>query len=296
MKVKKSRDWYIFQAISITVLTLGALIAVFPFVVIISGSLSDNELIARTGYSILPKGLTTAAYRTILRIPQSLLTAYRVTIVNTVCGSLIGLLCMSMAGYALSRKDFRHRNVISFLIYFTTIFGGGLVPWYIMIANTLSLKDNLLALCLPLLMNPFMIFLMRTFIANNVPDSIIDSCRVDGAGEFTIFFRIVLPLIPSALATIGLFLGLMYWNDWYMSSMFISSPAKFELQFYLYNMLSGFEAFKQMNSAAIAESVAVPSETVKLAMAVFVTGPIILLYPFVQKYFIAGITIGAVKG
>jgi putative aldouronate transport system permease protein len=165
-----------------------------------------------------------------------------------------------------------------------------------MIANTLGWKDSPLAICLPLIMSPFMIFLMRTFIANNVPDSLVESCRIDGAGEFRIFVSVVLPLIPSALATIGLFLGLMYWNGWYMSSMFLTTPAKFELQFYLYNMLSGFEAFKQLNSASITESVSVPSETVKLAMAVIVTGPIVLLYPFAQKFFISGITIGAVKG
>ncbi|MDR1560141.1 MAG: carbohydrate ABC transporter permease [Clostridiales bacterium] len=296
MKIKRGRETVVFQIIAMVVLAVCALISVLPFLIIISGSLSNNELISREGYSILPKQLTPQAYTTILRIPESLLTAYRVTIVNTLVGSLTGLICMSMAGYVLSRKNFRHRNIISFLIYFTTIFGGGLVPWYIMISNTLHLKDSLLAICLPLIMSPFMIILMRTFISNNVPDSLVESCRIDGAGEFSIYLHIVLPLIPSGLATIGLFLGLMYWNDWYMSSMFISTPAKFELQFYLYNMLSGFEAFKQMNTASVTESVSIPSETVKLAMAVFVTGPIILLYPFVQRFFISGITIGAVKG
>ncbi|MDR1000574.1 MAG: carbohydrate ABC transporter permease [Clostridiales bacterium] len=294
--IKKEKEAVIFQRLAVITLGLAATVSILPFLIIITGSLSNNELVSRYGYSIWPREFTLQAYRVILKMPDSLLRAYRVTIVNTLAGSTAGLIFMSMAGFVLSRKDFKHRNIISFLIYFTTIFGGGLVPWYIMITNTLNLKDSLLAICLPMIMSPFMIFLMRTFIANNVPDSLVDSCRIDGAGEFTIYLRLVLPLIPSGLATIGLFLGLMYWNDWYLSSMFITTPAKFELQFYLYNMLSGFEAFKQMNSASVSESVSIPSETVKLAMAVIVTGPIVLLYPFVQKFFISGITIGAVKG
>lgn len=287
-----------FNGIAYIVIIAITILCLLPFILIISGSLSDEGTIAREGYSLVPKVFSLNAYKTVFKFPMGILQAYKVTVLNTLVGTALGLFFISMTGYVLSRKDFKYRNKISFMIYFTTLFGGGLVPWYIMYTNVLNLKDSYVAICLPGLMTPFLIILMRTFISSSVPDEIVESAKIDGAENFRIYLKIVLPVITPGLATIGLFLALNYWNDWYLSSMFITSTHKYELQFYLYNMLNSFEALNRMMSGkgGAAVSFTPPAETVKLAMAVVATGPILFLYPFVQRYFVAGITVGAVKG
>lgn len=298
MKRKLSPYVILFNIIAYVVIICITILCLLPFVLIISGSFSDEASIATEGYHLLPKVFSLKAYETIFKFPGGILQAYKVTIVNTIIGTILGLLFISMTGYVLSRKDFKYRNKAAFLIYFTTIFGGGLIPWYIMYTNVLRLKDSYVAICLPGLMTPFLIILMRTFISSSVPDEIVESSKIDGAGNFRIYLKIVLPIITPGLATIGLFLALNYWNDWYLSSMFITTPEKQELQFYLYNMLNSFEALNRMmaGKGGAAVDFTPPSETVKLAMAVIATGPILFLYPFVQRYFVAGLTVGAVKG
>jgi putative aldouronate transport system permease protein len=288
----------LFNILAYTFISITTLLCLLPFLIIISGSLTDNASIATSGYHLIPKVFSVEAYRTIFYFPQGILKAYAVTGLNTLTGTTLGLFFISMAGYVLSRKDFKYRNPISFLIYFTTIFGGGLVPWYIMVNNILKLHDSYIALCYPGLMTPFLIILMRTFIIHSFPDEMYEAAKIDGAGDFKIYRSIVLPVITPGLATVGLFLALNYWNDWYLSSMFISTPSKYELQFYLYNMLNSYQALTQMLSGTGASVVInnPPTESVKLAMAVIATGPIILVFPFIQKYFVEGITIGAVKG
>jgi ABC-type sugar transport system, permease component len=288
----------LFNILAYIIIGVVTVLCVLPFLLIISGSLTDNASIATSGYHLIPKIFSFEAYKIILAFPKEILQAYTVTTVNTVVGTILGLFFISMTGFVLSRKNFKYRNKISFLIYFTTIFGGGLVPWYIMVNNVLHLHDSYLALCFPGLMTPFLIILMRTFILSSVPDEMVEAAKIDGAGEFRIYREIVLPVIAPGLATVGLFLALNYWNDWFLSSMFISTPAKYELQFYLYNMLSGYQALNQMLSGSGASVVInnPPTESVKLAMAVIATGPIILIFPFIQRYFVEGITIGSVKG
>jgi putative aldouronate transport system permease protein len=295
--IKRGPSFYVFNVIALTFTTITALLCLLPFLVIISGSFSSNSSILRDGYQLFPKEFSSEAYHTIFAYPDSIVRSYLVTIFVTAVGTAAGLFMVSSAGYVLSRKDFKYRNKISFLIYFTTIFGTGLVPWYMMYVNVLHLKNSLLALILPSITSPFLIILMRTFINSSVPDAIIESAKIDGAGDFRIFARIVLPIIPSGLATIGLFLALGYWNDWYLSSIFIQSPNKYMLQFYLYNMVNSAESMKQLaanNPNMMIKNL--PTESVKMAMAVITTGPVFLFYPFVQKYFVSGITIGAVKG
>ncbi len=287
-----------FNAIAYVVVICITILCLLPFILIISGSLSDEGTIAREGYSLIPQVFSLDAYKTVFKFPLGILQAYKVTGLNTIVGTFLGLFFISMTGYVLSRKDFKYRNRIAFMIYFTTLFGGGLVPWYIMYTNVLNLKDSYIAICLPGLMSPFLIILMRTFITSSVPDEIVESAKIDGAESFLIYLKIVLPVITPGLATIGLFLALNYWNDWYLSSVFITSPDKYELQFYLYNMLNGFDALNRMMSGKGATTInfTPPAETTKLAMAVVATGPILFLYPFIQRYFVAGITVGAVKG
>lgn len=296
MKVKDSKSMIVFQSIAYVLLTLGAVICVLPFLLIVSGSLTEDAVIMKEGYSILPKNFTFAAYETIFKVPGEILQAYKMTIFYTAVGTGIGLFMITLTAYVISRKEFKYRNQISFLIYFTTIFGGGMIPWYLMYANVLNLKGSTFPIWFPGLMSPFLIILMRTFISDSVPDAITESAKLDGAGQFTIFSRIVLPVLGPGIATVGLFLALGYWNDWYRSSMFSTGQDTWELQFYLYNMLNASSSIKQMAQNANISVADMPTQSVKLAMAVVVTGPVLLFYPFVQRYFVSGITVGAVKG
>ena len=286
----------VFNLLAYSLLTILSVACVLPFLIILAGSFTDNASIIKDGYSLWPKVFSTQAYATIFRNPADILQAYGVTIFCTVVGTALGLFMTALAGYALSRKSFTARNKISFLIYFTTIFGGGLVPWYFMIASVLHLKGTLTALWMPGLTSPFLIILMRTFIQESIPDEITEAANIDGAGHATIFSKIVLPVLKPGLATGGLFLALGYWNDWYRSSLFSDDSKTWELQYYLYNMINRNEALRSLASQANIQIRNLPSETVKLAMTIVVTGPILLLYPFVQRYFVSGITVGAVKG
>lgn len=296
MKIKDSKSTILFNWMSYIILVSFSIICVLPFLIILAGSVTDNKIIVEQGYSLWPKGFTWEAYATIFKNPADMLKAYGVTAYVTLIGTGIGLVLISLTGYVLSRKEFKYRNQVSFMIYFTTIFGGGLVPWYYMISGVLKLKGSLVAIWMPGLMSPFLIILMRTFILAAVPDEISEAAKIDGAGHVRIFFNVVFPVIKPALATIGLFLALGYWNDWYRSSLFSTSSDTWTLQYYLYNMMNKAEAMKGIASSASVTIDALPSESMKMAMAVVVTGPILLLYPFVQRYFVSGITIGAVKG
>ncbi len=296
MKVKISKSMIVFQSIAYVLLALGALVCVAPFLIILSGSLTDDAVIIKDGYSILPRGFTLAAYETIFKVPGEILQAYKMTMFYTAVGTVLGLLMITLTAYVISRKEFKYRNQVSFLIYFTTLFGGGMIPWYLMYANVLNLKGSTFPIWFPGLMSPFLIILMRTFISESVPDAITESAKLDGAGHVTIFFRIILPVLGPGLATVGLFLALGYWNDWYRSSMFSVSQDTWELQFYLYNLLNASAGMKQMAQSANIAMTEIPTQSMKLAMAVVVTGPVLLFYPFVQRYFVSGITVGAVKG
>lgn len=296
MKIKQGKASIVFNIISYSLLTIASIICVVPFILILSGSFTDNMTILHEGYSLLPKNFTMEAYKTVFKAPEDILQAYKMNFYYTGVGTFFGLMMITLTGYVISRKEFKYRNNISFLIYFTSIFGGGTIPWYLMYAQVLGLKGSTFSIWFPALMSPFLVVLMRTFIVGSVPDAITESAKIDGAGHVTIFAKIVLPVLGPGLATIGLFLALGYWNDWYRSSMFSTSSKTWELQFYLYNMLNASDAIKQMSQYASIPTTEMPTESVKLAMAVVATGPILLLYPFVQKYFVSGITVGAVKG
>ena len=294
-KIKLTSSRIVFNIISYVFITLLAALCVLPFVMLISGSFSSEQAIRFNGYSILPQEFTTEAYGVIFKSPEKVLRAYGVTIFITAVGTILGLFLLTMTAYVISRQDFKYRNKISFFFYFTTLFNGGMISTYIFYIQYLHLKDNFLALILPGIMNVFYLLIMRSFV-NTVPTALIESAKIDGAGEFRIFVQIVLPLPKSGLATIGLFMALGYWNDWYNAMLYMNTETKFPLQYMLYNMLQ-----KQQALAAIASQVGIkvenlPSNSLKLAMAVVATGPIILFYPFVQKYFVKGITIGSVKG
>lgn len=278
------------------VVGLFSILCIIPFWLIIASSFSTEEAIRRTGFTLWPREFSTFSYELILRSPDQLIGAYALTIALTVTGTAIGLFVISMTGYALQRRDFPFRNGISFYIYFTSLFSAGLVPFYYIIVKVYGLKDSYLAILLPLLMNPWLIILMKNYV-KAIPHEITESGKIDGAGDFAIFIQLILPSMTPALATIGLFLALGYWNEWYYSSLFLTSATKYRpLQYQLYNIINKVAALK--NSVAGNNIVIpnLPSETLKMATAVLATGPVILIYPFVQKYFVAGLTVGAVKG
>ena len=286
----------IIRGFTYVVVTLFALFCVLPFLLIISSSLSSEAAIRRSGFTLWPRDFSLYAYNLIFRSPDQLVGAYIVTICLTIVGTLVGLFVISMTGYALQRRDFVFRNGIMFFIYFTSLFSAGLVPFYILIVQWLRLRDSYFAILLPLLMNPWLIVLMKNFV-KAIPHEITESGKIDGAGDFRIFYELILPTMKPALATIGLFIALGYWNEWYYSSLFLSSKVAYKpLQYQLYNIINKVASLK--NSLAGANIVLddLPGETLKMATAMLATGPIILLYPFVQKYFVAGLTVGAVKG
>ena len=295
MKIRTERSAVFFNIVGYIVISILSLLCLLPFWLIISGSFSSEAEIVRDGFKIFPSEFTISAYQSVFSNPQQIFKAYAVSISLTAVGTLFGLFLISMAGYVLSRKDFKYRNTLSFFIYFTTLFSGGLIPWYILIVKYLDWKDSYLALLIPMMIGAWNIILMKNFM-KSIPDSIIESAKIDGAGEFTIYSKLVLPLSTPGLATIGLFLGLAYWNDWFSANIFITTEAKYPLQFLLYKILASAAVLKTSVAANLSADFKPPTESLKMAVAIVVTGPIIFLYPFLQRYFVKGLTIGAVKG
>ena len=294
-RVKMGTAAIVFNVIGCVLVGLVALVCLLPFIMLISGSFSSEQAIRFTGYGLLPKDFTLEAYRIVFKYPQKIARAYGVSITITLIGTVLGLFITTMAAYVISRKDFKYRNAISFFFYFTTLFNGGMVSTYIFYIQYLHLKDNLLALILPGMVNIFYLLIMRSFVSP-IPIALVESAKIDGAGEFRTFIQIVLPLLKSGLATIGLFMALGYWNDWYNAMLYLNTSEKYPLQYMLYDLLQQTQALARIASQAGIRVESLPSNTLKLAMAVVATGPIILLYPFVQKYFVKGVTIGSVKG
>ena len=299
-KVKQGKDVIALHAIAYCFTGLLALLCLVPFLMVLAGSFSSEEAITANGFSILPQDFSLEAYKTVFKEPTVVIRAYATTICLTAVGTLIGLLVQTMTAYVLSRKDFEWRNGFSFFFYFTTLFSGGLVPTYILYTQTLDLQDSYLALLLPLVFSVYNLLVMKSYISA-IPDSLIDAAKIDGCGEVRTLFQVVLPLIKPALATVGLFIALAYWNDWYNAMLYIKSEERYPLQYFLYQQVNNIESYKKLISSnavssAVVSSLSLPTQTLKMALTIVVTGPIILAFPVVQKYFVQGITIGAVKG
>ena len=250
------------------------------------------------GYRMIPKQLSFSAYEYILQNSGEIMNAYGVTILTTVIGTALSVAVIAMYAYPISRKDFRYKKSFTFFVFFTMIFNGGMVPWYIVCTNILHIGDTLSALILPYIISAWYVIVMRTFFATTIPDAIIESARIDGAGDFRTFCIIVMPLSLPGLATIALFSTLRYWNDWWLPLMLINNPALSNLQYYLYRIIMNIQVLAENAAAGIsqAEMINLPQESARMAMCIIAIGPIILAYPFFQKYFIKGLTIGSVKG
>ncbi|GMK49001.1 carbohydrate ABC transporter permease [Paenibacillus glycanilyticus] len=295
MKIKMERATIVFNIIGYVLITILTVLCLLPFLLIVSGSFTPEIQIISKGFSLIPETFSLDAYKAAFSNPKQIFDGYKVTIFITVVGTAVGLFLTSMAGFVLSRKDFKYRDQLSFFIYFTTLFSGGLIPWYILITKHLDLKDTYMALIVPSLLSAWNIILMKNFM-KSIPDSIVESAKIDGAGEFTIYLRLILPLSGPGLATIGLFMALGYWNDWFMANLFITSESHYPLQFLLYKILASAAVLKTNVAGNLSPTFQPPAETLKMAAAVIATGPIVFLYPFVQRFFVKGLTIGAVKG
>jgi putative aldouronate transport system permease protein len=295
---RRTTDQIFFSGISYGALFIFGMICVIPFVLIIMASVTSEQSLVRNGYQLFPAEFSLESYRWVFRNPMQIVIAYRNTIAYTVFGTTASVLMTTMTGYVLSRKDFAWRNGFSFFFFFTTLFHGGLVPWYILCIRYLGFKNSYYALILPLVFSIWHMIIAKNFM-RSIPYEIIESVKVDGANDVLIYFKIILPLAKPLLATLGLFSALAYWNDWYNSMLFISDPNKQTLQYFLYVMLSNVQALKQMAAAGDSEilnNLDLPSQTMKMAMTCVATGPVIFLYPLIQRHFIKGLTIGAVKG
>ena len=269
---------------------------IVPLILMISVSFSSEASIAEHGYKLIPQEWDVEAYRYILKNPKMLIDAYTVTILSSVIGTFLTVLFTAMLAYPLSRKGLKGRKIISFYLYFTMLFSGGLVPTYILQTQYLHLGNNFLIYILPSLVSVWHVFMMRTFFAQ-IPNEIFESMRLDGASEFNIFFRTVIPLSKPIIATVALLTFLSKWGDWYTAMLYIDDDRLVTLQYLLQKMLRNLELVNQMSESGMGDvAVDVPSETVRMAMAVVAAGPALVIFPFFQKYFVKGLTVGSVKG
>lgn len=295
MKVKRKMHDRSFDIIGSVIIVFVAIVCVLPFALMISGSLSSEVVVSSKGFGLLPKGFTLDAYGYIFKSPEKILNGYKMSIIVTVLGTVIGLFITSMTGYVLARKGFMLADKLAFYFYFTTLFSGGLLPYYILLTRYLHFRNTIFGLVMPGMLSVFNIIIMKNFV-KSIPHEICESALVDGAGEFQIFSKIYLHMMKPALATIGLFMALGYWNNWSNSMLYTDVEEMYTLQYLLYRTTSGLTAIAQNPELAAEAVVTLPTQTVKLAMTVVSIGPIILVYPFVQKYFVQGMTVGAVKG
>lgn len=276
-----------------TLFAILSVLCVIPIVMLVSISLSDNGRILREGYSFLPRGFTLEAYKYLMKDASKILGAYRITLFETVVGTLSSMICTVLLSYVISRRNFKYRNIISFIVMFTMLFRAGMFPSYYWITNGLGLKNNLLVLILPGCVTAWNVLLMKSFFLD-VPEEIIEAASIDGCNNYGILVRVVLPLSKAALATVGLFTILRYFNDW-QSSMLYMNEDRISVQYFLYKTLNNIAA-AQANTSALQSYEVFPQEPVRMAIAVISIVPIIVVFPFLQKYFVKGITLGAVKG
>lgn len=270
-----------------------------PIVTVFSISISREEDLLRMGYQIFPKHIDFLAYKYLFKYPELILNAYGVTIFVTVAGTFSALLINSMAAYALSRKQFEYRNPLSFIIFFTTMFSGGLIPWYILITSYLHLGNKIWVMFVPYLAMPFNMFILRTNF-RSIPDSIVESAKIDGANEFYVYYKLILPLSKPTLATIGLFCFLSFWNDWWLCLLFIDKSKLYNLQYMLYRIMANISyltSANPMNSSGLSiDTSKLPNESARMATVVLAAGPMLFVFSFFQKYFVQGLTVGSIKG
>jgi ABC-type sugar transport system, permease component len=292
------RSWT--KAIPHIVLALLSLLCLLPFILLFMASISDETAIVKYGYSFFPKAFSAAAYKYLWQQSSVIGHAYLITIGVTAVGTVTSLAITALLAYPLSRKDMPGRGVFAFIVFFTMLFNGGLVPTYLVYTQYVHIKNSIWALLVPsLLLNGFNVLIMRTFFVNSIPPALLEAARIDGAGEFRSLWAIVLPLSLPILATIGLFSAIGYWNDWFNGLIYLTDSRLFSIQNILNRIMSdvAFLNSSSFSSTMMGRNVmAVPSTTVRMAIATVGAIPLLMVYPFFQKYFVKGIAIGAMKG
>lgn len=280
------------------VFILAVIISLYPILLVLGVSLSSEKSIVEYGYKMIPKQISSDAYKYIWQSKNTILRAYGVTIFTTVFGTVCSVMAVALYAYPLSRKDFKYRKFFSFLALFTMLFHAGMVPWYIVCTQVLHIQNTIWAMILPYIMNAWYVLIMRTFFITAIPAALIESAKLEGASEGIIFAKIVMPLSLPGLATIGLFAVLQYWNDWWLPLMLTTRRELSNLQFLLQSMISNIEMLTQNSeyvSSSISQLANMPKEGARMALCVISIGPLVLAYPFFQKYFVSGLTVGAVK-
>lgn len=288
-----------FQIAANIVMILLCIFCLFPFVMLIASSITEESTLIRDGYSIIPKSISFSAYKYLFVSSEAITRGYMITICVTVIGTMVNLILTTLLAYPLSRKDLPHRRALSFVIFFTMLFNGGVVPSYIMWTQYFHIKNTYAALIVPnLLMGAFYVIMMRTNFSANIPDAVIEAARIDGAGEGRILTQIVLPMSLPIIATLTLLVGLHYWNDWINGLYYISKDKYYSIQVLLNRMLQDVQYLMSSSSVTGADQMAnaIPATGIKMAVAVVGALPVLAVYPFFQRYFVKGITIGAVKG
>ena len=289
------------QAMLHVIFLLLSAACILPLVLVVVVSLSDETAVLANGFKFFPEKFSLRAYEILFIDYNQIIRSYIVSIIVTVTGTILSLMITSLFAYPLSRNDLKYRGVFAFIVFFTLLFNGGLVPTYLLYVNYLHLMDSIWALIIPLLVTPFYVIIMRTFFATTIPTELIDSSKIDGAGEWYTFMRIVIPLSLPVLATISLFNTLNYWNDWFLSLLYIDESKNVSLQYLMYKTLNSIQYIT--SNPAVMEGISrgggnldLPSKTLQMSMAIVGIGPIIFTYPFFQRYFVKGLTLGAVKG
>ena len=293
--IKRDR---VFQTVANLILFVIALFCLLPILLLISSSISNETEILHKGYSLLPRQLDFSTYEYVLNGVNGILKSYGISLVITVIGTVLNLIITVLYAYPISRKDLKGRSFFSFLLFFTILFNGGFIPTYMMWTNTFHIKNTYLAYLLPnLLMNGFYVIMARNFFAANIPSALIESAKMDGAGEFRTLYSIVLPMAKPIIATLGLFVSLNYWNDWQNGLYYITDDKMYSLQVLLNRMLlDSMYAQQGLSKTANSIGAAAPSATLKMAIAALGTLPVLIIFPFVSKYLTGGIVVGAVKG
>lgn len=289
----KKRKTGTFDVVCYAFLIFIALVSLYPFLLLVMSSVTEESTLVNEGYKLWPSKFSFDSYKLIFKT-NTVFNAYKVTIFVTVVGTACSLLVTAAMSYALSVKSFMLRGKLSMFVYFTMLFSGGLVPSYLLISKYLGLSNSLWALILPALVSPWNMFLMRNFF-QEIPVSLIESAKLDGASELRILAQIVIPISKPAIATIGLFYALGYWNEWYRAMLYISKEDLYPLQYLIMSIIRNMEFANSMAGQTTIDF-AIPTFTVRMATTVVTIGPIIFLYPFLQKYFVKGLTVGGVKG
>lgn len=281
-----------------TVLILFSAACIIPFILLISASLTDQNSIIANGYSLFPREFSTAAYEYLFLRGEDILRAYGVSIFVTIVGTSVGLSITLLMAYPLSRSETPYRGLILFLVFFSMLFSGGMIPSYLVYASVLGLKNTIWVLIVAgVLTNGYYIMMMRIFMQGSISKDLIESAQLDGASEYRILWSIIIPTSTPILAVIGLFTAIFYWNDWQTGMIYITKPDLYSIQNLLQRIMQDIQFIQSNMSANAGEAMAqMPSDTVKMAIAVCGSLPILIAYPFFQKYFIKGIMFGAVKG